>query len=394
MLRRLPIESPQPLQLFAFLRVALVLVALIGLLVLGMPFEGEATAVVAGLLLPWSIVALLVTRARPDWAMYPAFAVVDFVMLAVLELVVPEMYDAVRFTALFLVAVHAHFQGERRGLALAIAAVVVIVAPAAIAGDVAPTGEQLAFYETVFGLAACATAVMVGRLRTAESASRLRARGVSRRSIQAETEVRRRLSESIHDGPVQELIGLEMVLATAGKAASERKRERTLELIAEARTVTARNIQALRDEIVDLGPYAFEELRFDSAVEKCLPLWRRRYGFEVMATLERLELPAELAGDLFRVTQEAVTNAGRHAQAQAVSISLRSVAAEFELRITDDGHGFGNGDPLAPAEPGHLGLASMRERAELMGGRLEIETSDRGTRVLVRAPLGKGKRTG
>ena len=394
MLRRLPIESPQPLQLFAFLRLALVLAALIGLLVLGMPFDGQATAVVAGLLLPWSVVALLVARARPDWAMHPAFAGVDFAMLAVLELVVPETYDAVRFAALFLVAVHAHFQGERRGLALAIAAVILVVAPATIAADVAPTGRRLAFYEAVFGVAACATAVMVGRLRTAESASRLRARGVSRRSIQAETEVRRRLSESIHDGPVQELIGLEMVLATAGKAASERKRERALELIAEARMVTARNIQALRDEIVDLGPFAFEELHFESAVEKCVPLWRRRYGFEVMATLERVELPAELAGDLFRVTQEAVANAGRHAQARAVSISLRRLAAEIELRIADDGHGFGNGDPLAPGEPGHLGLASMRERAELMGGRLEIETSDRGTRVLVRAPLGSRERAG
>jgi signal transduction histidine kinase len=392
MLRRLPIESNQPLQLFALLRVALAALSLLGLLALGMPFDGHATAVFAGLILPWSVVALLVTRARPDWAMQPAFACVDFAVLTVLELVVPEMYDAVRFAALFLVAVHAHFQGERRGLAVAVGAVILIVAPAVIAGNVAPTGSKLAFYECVFAVAACATAVMVGRLRTAESASRLRARGVSRRSIQEESEVRRKLSESIHDGPVQELIGLDMVLATAGKAAAEHNGDRAAELIAEARTLTERNIQALRDEIVDLGPYAFEELSFDSAVEKCLPTWRRRYGFEVLATIERLELPSELAGDLFRITQEAVANSGRHAEARAVSISLRTVDAEVELRVTDDGHGFANGDPLASGEPGHLGLASMRERAELMGGRLEVETSARGTKVLIRAPQPAGNR--
>ena len=390
MLRRLPIDSNAPLELFAWLRLGLTVLGLVLLLALGQPFGGEATLVVGALMVPWSVVAVVLSRRLPEIAMHPAFAVVDFALLAVLELVAPETYDAVRFAALFLIAVHAHFQGERRGLAIAIGAVVLIVAPAVVAGDVPPSGEKLAFYESVFGVAACATALMVGRLRTAESASRLRARGVSRRSMQAESEVRRRLSESIHDGPVQELIGLDMVLATAGKATADGNPDRALELIANAREVTGRNIQALRDEIVDLGPYAFEELTFESAIDKCMPTWRRRYGFTVMATLERIDLPSELAGDLFRIAQEALTNAGRHARAQTVSISLRSVDGDVELRIADDGEGFSNGgNPLAAAEPGHLGLASMRERAELMGGRLEIETSELGTKVLLRAPLPK-----
>ena len=390
MLRRLPIDSNAPLELFAWLRLGLTVLGLVLLLALGQPFGGEATLVVGALMVPWSVVAVVLSRRLPEIAMHPAFAVVDFALLAVLELVAPETYDAVRFAALFLIAVHAHFQGERRGLAIAIGAVVLIVAPAVVAGDVPPSGEKLAFYESVFGVAACATALMVGRLRTAESASRLRARGVSRRSMQAESEVRRRLSESIHDGPVQELIGLDMVLATAGKATADGNPDRALELIANAREVTGRNIQALRDEIVDLGPYAFEELTFESAIDKCMPTWRRRYGFTVMATLERIDLPSELAGDLFRIAQEALTNAARHARAQTVSISLRSVDGDVELRIADDGEGFSNGgNPLAAAEPGHLGLASMRERAELMGGRLEIETSELGTKVLLRAPLPK-----
>jgi signal transduction histidine kinase len=389
-LRRLPIDSDAPLELFAYLRVGLTLLALALLAVLGMPFDGDAALVIGGLMLPWSLLALALSWRRPDIALHPAFAAGDFALLGVLELVVPEMYDAVRFAALFLVAVHAHFQGERGGLAIAIGAVALIVGPAVIAGEVAPTGERLAFYESAFAVAAGATALMVGRLRTAESASRLRARGVSRRSIQAESEVRRRLSESIHDGPVQELIGLDMVLATAGKAAADGDPDRAVELIAEARALTERNVQALRDEIVDLGPYAFEELSFESAIDKCMPTWRRRYGFTVMATLERIDLPSELAGDLFRITQEAITNAGRHARAQTVAISLRSVERDVELRIADDGEGFANGgNPLAAAEPGHLGLASMRERAELIGGRFEIETSELGTKVLIRAPLPK-----
>jgi signal transduction histidine kinase len=107
----------------------------------------------------------------------------------------------------------------------------------------------------------------------------------------------------------------------------------------------------------------------------------------VLATIEALDIPPETAGDLFRITQEAVVNAGRHSGAETVSINLRRVGRELELRVTDNGNGFDGGDPLGAMQPGHLGLASMRERAEMMDGTLDIETSDRGTRVLLRAPL-------
>ena len=108
---------------------------------------------------------------------------------------------------------------------------------------------------------------------------------------------------------------------------------------------------------------------------------------EVLLSIEPVELAPEVAGDLFRITQEAVTNAGRHATADQVAVSLREVDASVELRVTDDGSGFGSVDPLGPVEPGHIGLASIRERAELLDGELDIETSGKGTRVLVRAPL-------
>ena len=236
-------------------------------------------------------------------------------------------------------------------------------------------------------LSSLATAVVVGLLRTSESASRLRARGLSRRTMQAESEVRRRVAESIHDGPVQELIGLDMILSAARNAAENGRGDEAAGLIDEARELGMRNLRALRDEIVDLGPYAFQELSFDTAIEDCLPVWRRRYGFEVGLAIERIDLPPEMAGDLFRIAQEAVVNAGRHAQAKAVSISLRMVGSQVELRVADDGHGFDENNPFPRGEPGHLGLASMRERAELMDGTLEIESSERGTRVLVLAPL-------
>jgi signal transduction histidine kinase len=386
MLRRLPIESAGPVLVFAATRVVATALAVLGIIVLGLPNDTTAALLVGAVALPWTLFVLFVTRRDPAFAINPIVPIVDFSLLVLLEVVAPDTVGAVRAAALFLVASHAHFQGERRGMAVAAIGSAALVIASAIRGDEPVDTDVWAFYELVFVVAALATGLVVGTLRTAESASRLRAQGLSRRTLQAEGQVRRRVAESIHDGPVQELIGLDMILSAATSAAEAGRSEEASTLIEEARELATRNIRALRDEIVDLGPYAFHELSFDQAVENCIPVWRRRYGFEVMATIERIEMPPEMAGDLFRIVQEAVVNAGRHASADAVSINLRTTNIDVELRVTDNGHGFAVDDPAVSTDPGHLGLASIRERAELLDGVLDIASSDRGTRVLVRVP--------
>jgi two-component system NarL family sensor kinase len=381
-MRRIPIESPGPILLFAVARLALALVALAAVIVVGFPYQGRAVAVLVVFVL-WSGAVLWAVRQQPERAVHPLVATVDFALLLALELLVPDTLFGVRLAALFLIAAHAHFQGERRGLMIAVPASTVLVAGSAIRGDEPVDSDLLVFYEAVFLLASIATAGVVGLLRTSESTSRLRARSLSRRTMQAESEVRRRVAESIHDGPVQELIGLDMILSAAR---GEADGEKVGDLIDEARDLVTRNVRALRDEIVELGPYAFQELTFDTAIEACLPVWQRRYGFEVRLAIERVELAPEIAGDLFRIAQEAVVNAGRHAEASRVEISLRTVDGQIEMRVADDGRGIEGDNVFGSTEPGHLGLASMRERAELMDGELTIESSDRGTRVMVVAP--------
>jgi signal transduction histidine kinase len=386
-LKRLPIESDRPFVVFAASRVAIALLGLTAVVVLGFPYEGRAAAVVGGVMLPWTLLGLVLARRRPAAALHPAVVAGDFACLVVLEVVVPETLGAVRVIALYLIACHAHFQGAGRGIVMGLSAALTLVVASQLRGDEPVTGAVLAFYETAFVLTALATSLVVGGLRTAESASRLQARRLSRRTLQAEGDVRRRLAGSLHDGPVQELIGLDMVLSAANAAAEHDHSDEARKLLDEARELATRTITALRDEIVDLGPYAFEELSFETALQRCIAVWERRYGFEVLLTLERLDLPPDTAGALFRIAQEAVINAGRHAEADTVSISLRSLGSLVELRVTDDGRGFGTDDPQSLSEPGHIGLASMRERAALLGGRLDIESSERGTRVLVNAPL-------
>jgi two-component system, NarL family, sensor kinase len=382
-MRRIPIESAGPIQMFAAARLAVAIVALVAVASVGFPYEGRAAAVLAGFVL-WSAAVLVVAQREPERALNPAVAAVDLGLLLVLELVAPDTLGGVRLAALFLIAAHSHFQGEQRGLTIAAVGGSALIVGSAIRGDAPFESGVLAFYEAVFLLSALATSVVVGLLRTTESASRLRARGLSRRTMQAESEVRRRVADSIHDGPVQELIGLDMILSAARNETDDTKAG---ELIDEARDLVSRNVRALRDEIVELGPYAFQEMSFATAIENCLPVWQRRYGIQMRLAIEEVELPPEMAGDLFRIAQEAVVNAGRHAGATRIELSLRTVGSQVELRVADDGHGFDRNGAFNGPEPGHLGLASMRERAELMDGRLEIESSGRGTRVLVLAPL-------
>jgi len=332
---------------------------------------------------PWSIAVLLLALRNQEAALGPIVMCGDLVVLLAVELVTPDASRGVRSAATFLVAAHAHFQGERRGVLLAVVWVTVLIAGSVIRGGSSLDSHVVAFHDTLFALATISTGLVVGRLRTAETASRLQARDLSRHTMREEAEVRRRVAQSLHDGPVQDLIGLDMILSTLGRELEGDGRARARELLTDARDLTARNVQALRDEMVDLGPYGFQDVTLAAAIESSVPAWRRRYGLDIQVELDPELMPPKVAGELFRISQEAVSNAGRHAGASTVRVTLRRDDHSVELRVADDGKGF----EQTRARPGHLGLATMRERAELLDGRLDIQTSSGGTVVTASAPL-------
>jgi signal transduction histidine kinase len=386
-LGRPPIESPEPVVKFAALRLLLSVTALVALIATGFPFGGGLTAVVAGLALPWALANTILAARFPEHSLNPLIAAGDLAVVTVVEVVTPQTYGAVRFLALFFIAAHAQFQGQNGGLLLASGGSAVLV-PIAIARGGAPvSGDMLAFYESLFVVCAFAAAVTGGNIRISETTGRLRARLVSRRMIETESEIRRRVAESIHDGPVQELVSLDMILSAISNSTRRGDEASTTQLLGEAHSIVERNIQALRDEIVSLGPYAFRELSFETAIADCVPVWHRRYGLDVKLEIEPLTLSPEITGPLFLIAQEAVTNAGRHAEARHVTLSLHTRDGAIELRVVDDGKGFGDFWPMTTDAAGHIGLSSMRERAEMVGGSLRIESGGRGTTVVVRVPL-------
>jgi signal transduction histidine kinase len=387
---RPPIESLRPVASFAAVRLLLPVAALLADLILGFPGGAAAPIILAVVAIPWAAAILVVARKDPARALTPLVAAGDMIVISAVQLAMPQAYAATHFVMLVFIGAHAHFQGPRRGVVIAATGAALMIAATA-AGDTQIDGPQLAFYETVFAVACLAIAAVIGELRGIETAGRLRAQELSRRTIAGEDEVRRHVADFIHDGPVQELIGLDLMLQGATRAAERGDERRTVELIGQARALAESNIRALRDEIVSLGPYAFEELSFEIAVERCIQLWRRRYSCEVTVDAN-VDLEPAVANDLFRITQEAVANACKHGEADHVHVSLVREGPAAVLSVTDNGKGFGDVNPLGGQEPGHIGLASMRERTELLGGVLDITSEPGRTEVQVRVPLGGDRR--
>jgi signal transduction histidine kinase len=380
-----PLESNEPVRGWALIRVELVLAGLLAAALLD--FKGdELLAVLLGaVVLPVGLVILVVAQRVPGVALNPLAAAADLVSLALIIVLVPAAYTAIQFCALVLALVYPLVRGERRGAIFAVVTVAVIV-PVTLLSDVPVDRDRLLFYELVFAVATIAGAMFAGSVAQSESTARIRARELTRRTIEAGYEARREVAQSLHDGPVQELVSADMNIEGAINATNRGDPVRARALLEDARDIVERNITALRNELIALGPVAFDELSFQEAVEQSAPTWGRRYQFEVRTDLARLDLPNEVCGALFGIAQEAVANAGRHAEAQHVDLTLRSTGGFVELRVRDDGKGFGGVNPLGPREPGHLGLASMRERAAIAGGEIAIESDGHGTEVLVRLP--------
>ncbi len=141
----------------------------------------------------------------------------------------------------------------------------------------------------------------------------------------------------------------------------------------------------MRALILELRPEVLVDGGLVSALERHAEMLRRRYDLNV-ATRFGAEpgISGEATLALYRIAQEATNNAGKHAQAHNVSLSLASDEAAVTLEIVDDGRGFDTTGPF----PGHMGLKSMQERAQQIDATWEVESeTGSGTRVRVRVPL-------
>jgi signal transduction histidine kinase len=130
----------------------------------------------------------------------------------------------------------------------------------------------------------------------------------------------------------------------------------------------------MRALIFELRPESLENEGLVAALTRQIEMLKRRHGIKTTSTFSdepAISLDAKEA--LYRISREAIQNIIKHAEAHAVTLSLKVTEEEVALEIQDDGRSF---DPLK-ATPGHLGLQSMRERAEQLNGTLEIRSGKR-----------------
>ncbi|OGK87989.1 MAG: hypothetical protein A2X52_13745 [Candidatus Rokubacteria bacterium GWC2_70_16] len=220
-----------------------------------------------------------------------------------------------------------------------------------------------------------------------ETGERLRA--LSRQLMGAQEAERRRLARELHDELGQALTAVKLTLqALPGPGASAGLGGR----LDEAMGLVDRALSQVRDLSLDLRPSLLDDLGLASALRWYVTRQAERSGLAatVAADLGETRPGPDIETACFRVVQEAMTNAVRHAGARSVSVEVKGREGEIALVVRDDGAGFDVEAARSRATLGEsLGLLGMEERVLLLGGTLDIESAPgQGTEVRARIPLG------
>jgi signal transduction histidine kinase len=236
--------------------------------------------------------------------------------------------------------------------------------------------------EQVLGTFAASAATAVVLAQSVQS-DRLRS------SLAAAEAERRRWARELHDETLQSLGGLRVLLSNALRRDDA---EATQEAVREAVDRIELEIENLRSIITDLRPASLDELGLRVALDTLVDRVRDRSGIEIECTLEIAGpgaprhsggLSEDLETTVYRLVQEALTNVVKHAGATRVSVTVGEDGAHVLLSVADDGGGFDQNTAV-----GGFGLAGMRERVALAGGRLNIDSGGGGTTLTARLPIG------
>jgi PAS domain S-box-containing protein len=217
-------------------------------------------------------------------------------------------------------------------------------------------------------------------------------RDLSQRLQKAQEAERRRIAADIHDDPIQVLSAVDMRLQMLGAYPDQVSAEELAGLETDVRTA----IERLRSLLFELRPAALDREGLVAALRIYLDHTAVSTGWEVEVRDALTEEPdPDLRTVLYRVAQEAVTNARKHADASRVTIDVSSAEGGVLLRVRDDGVGFAAGESIDRPAPGHLGLPTIVESAELAGGWARVTAApDEGTTLECWLPLGTGTTDG
>jgi signal transduction histidine kinase len=243
--------------------------------------------------------------------------------------------------------------------------------------------ERLPLIQSYANLAAVAiqNAWLFGEVQT----SNRQLHSLSQRLMKAQEEERLHLSRELHDESGQLLTALTFQLGLLEREAGH------IGIVSERVAELKRTASQIQDNLhqlaVNLRPASLDHLGLVTALQQYVDEFSRQYDivveFEAIG-LQGRRLPGEVETALFRIVQESLTNVTLHARATRVDVLINICNSHVIAIIEDDGVGF---VPTSPTVNSHLGLFGMRERVEMLGGRLTIESAPgRGTAVSVEVP--------
>ncbi len=236
------------------------------------------------------------------------------------------------------------------------------------------------------------TATLLGYLGYFEH--ELRAELARRMKRAAADEERVRLARDLHDGVLQTLTGTALQLQTAERLA-EREPARARAVLGQVQGLIADEQRDLRFFIQELKPGRIGALEEGGGFVPALQDLARRLEsvgglrLELPACLPRLAVSDVLLREIYRIVQEAAVNAARHGQATQVTVDLGVADGRLALALADNGRGFpfrGRADH-ATLEASRQGPRSLRERVAALGGTMDIESGETGSRLHIRLPL-------
>jgi len=208
------------------------------------------------------------------------------------------------------------------------------------------------------------------------------------RTVRAAEDERTRLAANLHDGPVQRLAAVSLILDRAMLRLDRGDTAVVAELLERGHAEVQNEVGTLRRVMSELRPPVLDEAGFAAGVQDLIDGFarRNRVSGQVRGVLVTPLAPdAETA--LYRVVQEALSNVGKHAEATAVDVELHDLGDSVELTVADDGRGFRQTPANALLRDGHFGLVGMRERLEAAGGLLTIDSEPgTGTRLTAHVP--------
>jgi len=204
--------------------------------------------------------------------------------------------------------------------------------------------------------------------------------------IEAQEEERRRISREIHDGPAQMLANILLRVDIVERTFTERDREEALKEMQGMRSMVRQSLQEVRRIIYNLRPMTLDDLGLVPTIRKYLANVEDYQDISIDLSehggIERLSSKYEVA--IFRLIQEAVQNAVKHAVANHIQVNLSIDTKQVAVSIRDDGIGFDKSEKKANS----FGLLGMRERVEMLDGEFVINTKvGQGTTVYIKIPL-------